>query len=55
MAFWQEEGPTFPSPFEFNARDPLTLVELRMHNLSGMIRQKARWWEKCWNLREPDG
>ncbi|TFK89593.1 hypothetical protein K466DRAFT_584455 [Polyporus arcularius HHB13444] len=46
MAFGREEIATFPSPFEFNARDPITLVELRMHILSGLIRQKPRWWEK---------
>lgn len=42
----QENRPVFPSPFDFNPREPLTLVELRMRSLSGMIRQKPRWWEK---------
>ncbi len=36
----------FLSPYEFHARDPATLVELRMRNLSNLIRQKPRWWEK---------
>ncbi|RPD53860.1 hypothetical protein L226DRAFT_472741 [Lentinus tigrinus ALCF2SS1-7] len=42
----QKDSPTFPSPFEFHVRDPITLVELRMRKLSGMVRQKPRWWEK---------
>ncbi len=42
----QKGRPTFPSPFDFNVREPVTLVELRMRKLSGMIRQKSRWWEK---------
>ncbi|KAI0668068.1 hypothetical protein C8Q78DRAFT_1081473 [Trametes maxima] len=37
---------SFPSPFMFHKRTPVTLVELRMRHLSGKIRQKARWWEK---------
>ena len=36
----------FPSPFVFRARDPVTLVELRMYQFSGNIREKPRWWEK---------
>lgn len=36
----------FPSPYEFNERDPVTLVELRMRRLSGLIRAKPRWWIK---------
>ncbi|KAI0708785.1 hypothetical protein C8T65DRAFT_576237 [Cerioporus squamosus] len=36
----------FPSPFRFQRRDPCTLVELRMHYLSGKIRSKPNWWEK---------
>ncbi|KAI0716761.1 hypothetical protein C8Q76DRAFT_795019 [Earliella scabrosa] len=36
----------FPSPFDWNSRDPITLVELRMRQLSGCIRAKPRWWEK---------
>ncbi|KAI0657024.1 hypothetical protein C8Q70DRAFT_1056268 [Cubamyces menziesii] len=36
----------FRSPFEFQERLPLTLVELRMRRFSGKIRQKPRWWEK---------
>ncbi len=39
-------APSFRSPYEFHARDPATLVELRMRNLSNIIRQKPRWWEK---------
>ncbi|KAI0704792.1 hypothetical protein C8Q76DRAFT_861189 [Earliella scabrosa] len=39
-------SPKFPSPYIFHRRDPLTLVELRMRSLSGLIRQKPRWWEK---------
>ncbi|RPD53852.1 hypothetical protein L226DRAFT_495143 [Lentinus tigrinus ALCF2SS1-7] len=42
----EEDSVTFLSPFEFNVRDPITLVELRLRGLSGMIRQKPRWWEK---------
>ncbi|CDO72662.1 hypothetical protein BN946_scf184985.g81 [Trametes cinnabarina] len=36
----------FPSPFRFNSREPITLVELRMHWLLGMVRSKPQWWEK---------
>lgn len=36
----------FPSPFVFNERDPITLVELRMRRFSGIIRAKLNWWEK---------
>ena len=36
----------FPSPFEFPGHLPVTLVELRMRQFSGKIRQKANWWEK---------
>ena len=36
----------FPSPFDFNAFAPVTLVELRMRILSGVIRAKHLWWEK---------
>ena len=36
----------FPSPFDFNAFAPVTLVELRMRILSGAIRAKPLWWEK---------
>ncbi|RDX42394.1 hypothetical protein OH76DRAFT_1448432 [Lentinus brumalis] len=42
----RNDHPTFPSPFDFHAREPVTLVELRMRTLSGMIRHKPRWWEK---------
>lgn len=38
--------PEFPSPFVFNNRDPITLVELRMRRFSGIIRAKPSWWEK---------
>lgn len=38
--------PEFPSPFVFNNRDPITLVELRMRRFSGIIRAKPNWWEK---------
>ncbi|KAL1948432.1 hypothetical protein VTO73DRAFT_12507 [Trametes versicolor] len=38
--------PEFPSPFVFNDRDPITLVELRMRRFSGIIRAKPNWWEK---------
>ncbi|KAI0737516.1 hypothetical protein C8Q80DRAFT_1276274 [Daedaleopsis nitida] len=37
---------TFPSPFVFNKRELVTLVELRMREASGMIRAKPNWWEK---------
>ncbi|KAJ2970928.1 hypothetical protein NUW54_g12620 [Trametes sanguinea] len=36
----------FPSPFRFNSREPITLVELRMRKFSGMIRSKPDWWTK---------
>lgn len=38
--------PAFPSPFVFNDRDPITLVELRMRRFSGVIRAKPDWWKK---------
>ena len=41
-----EESLVFPSPFTFQERDPCTLVELRMRQLSGRIQAKPRWWEK---------
>lgn len=37
---------TFPSPFVFNKRELITLVELRMRQFSGKIRAKPNWWEK---------
>ncbi|OBZ77481.1 hypothetical protein A0H81_02708 [Grifola frondosa] len=40
------ELPEFPSPFNFINNVPITLVELRMRNFSGQIREKPRWWEK---------
>ncbi|KAI0323563.1 hypothetical protein GY45DRAFT_602048, partial [Cubamyces sp. BRFM 1775] len=36
----------FPSPFFFKEREPVTLVELRMRTLSGLIRSKPNWWTK---------
>ena len=36
----------FPNPFDFNSFEPVTLVELRMRQLSGRIRTKPKWWEK---------
>ena len=42
----QSLPPKFPSPFLFNERDPVTLIELRMRKFSGMIRSKPSWWEK---------
>ncbi|RDX46990.1 hypothetical protein OH76DRAFT_1485045 [Lentinus brumalis] len=36
----------FPSPFDFQEREPVTLVELRMRFFSGKVHQKPRWWEK---------
>ena len=36
----------FPSPFDWDAREPITLVELRMRYLSGKILAKPNWWEK---------
>ncbi|PIL29309.1 hypothetical protein GSI_09360 [Ganoderma sinense ZZ0214-1] len=38
--------PAFPSPFEFNFRHPVPLLELRMSKLSGQIRCKPNWWIK---------
>nr|QDK64581.1 histidine kinase Sln1p [Ganoderma lucidum] len=39
----------FPSPFEFQICKPVTLVELRMRQFSGKVRQKTHWWEKVFN------
>ena len=39
----------FPSPFTFESREPVTLVELRMRSFSGRIRSKPDWWEKVNN------
>ena len=36
----------FPSPFVLTEREPITLVELRMRTLSGVIRSKPNWWSK---------
>ena len=36
----------FPSPFEFEQYEPITLVELRMRYFSGKIRSKPNWWDK---------
>ncbi len=36
----------FPSPFVFDRREPITLVELRMRRFSGKIRAKPNWWNK---------
>ncbi|OSD06643.1 hypothetical protein PYCCODRAFT_1383781 [Trametes coccinea BRFM310] len=45
-----DDGPRrplrFPSPFVFNNREPITLIELRMRRFSGMIRSKPDWWAK---------
>lgn len=41
--------PEFPSPFVFNDRDPITLVELRMRRFSGIIHAKPNWWEKVYD------
>ncbi|CDO73346.1 hypothetical protein BN946_scf185008.g109 [Trametes cinnabarina] len=37
---------TFPSPFEFQEREPVSLVELRMRRFSYLIRSKPDWWTK---------
>ncbi|PIL34617.1 hypothetical protein GSI_03396 [Ganoderma sinense ZZ0214-1] len=39
----------FPSPFEFAKRQPITLVELRMRQFSGKVRQKVGWWKKVFD------
>ncbi len=36
----------FPSPFDFQEREPVTLVELRMRFFSGKVHHEPRWWEK---------
>ncbi|KAI0750437.1 hypothetical protein C8Q74DRAFT_1374024 [Fomes fomentarius] len=36
----------FPSPFILGHCEPITLVELRMHQFSSKIRSKPNWWEK---------
>ncbi|KAI0738406.1 hypothetical protein C8Q80DRAFT_277017 [Daedaleopsis nitida] len=41
-----EPPPAFPSPFVFNTRELVTLVELRMRRFSGSIRAKPDWWAK---------
>ncbi|KAI1790084.1 hypothetical protein LXA43DRAFT_1018230 [Ganoderma leucocontextum] len=43
--------PRFPTPFEFNFRYPIPLIELRMWRLSGQIRSKPNWWNK---VQDPD-
>ena len=43
---WDGSEHEFRSPFDFHVRTPLTLVELRMRQLSGRIRAKPNWWEK---------
>ena len=42
-------GLKFPSPFEFQKCQPVTLVELRMRQFSGKVRQKVGWWEKVFD------
>ncbi|TBU40242.1 hypothetical protein BD309DRAFT_1082863 [Dichomitus squalens] len=37
---------SFPTPFEWNIRDPITLHELRMRAFAAMVLEKPRWWEK---------
>ncbi|EIW52510.1 uncharacterized protein TRAVEDRAFT_134541 [Trametes versicolor FP-101664 SS1] len=37
---------SFPSPFVFIPREPVTLVELRMRRFAGLIRAKPEWWKK---------
>ena len=43
----REPRTDFPSPFNFRSYSgPITLVELRMRQLSGRIRTKPNWWDK---------
>ncbi len=37
---------SFPSPFVFIPREPVTLVELRMRRFAGLVRAKSDWWKK---------
>ncbi|KAI0716774.1 hypothetical protein C8Q76DRAFT_417198 [Earliella scabrosa] len=41
--------PAFPSAFDWELGTPITLVELRMRQLSGRIQAKPRWWEKVYD------
>ena len=36
----------FPSPFDWNVRDVVTLHELRMRAFVAKVLEKPRWWEK---------
>ena len=39
----------FPTPFDWNVREPVTLHELRMRKLVAMVQEKPRWWEKAFD------
>ena len=39
----------FPTPFDWNVRDPVTLHELRMRKFVAMVQEKPRWWEKVFD------
>lgn len=39
----------FPTPFDWNVREPVTLHELRMRKLVVMVQEKPRWWEKVFD------
>lgn len=43
--------PKFPDALDFHSEDPRSLVELRLLQLAGAIRDKPRWTEK---LRDPE-
>ena len=39
----------FPTPFDWNVHEPVTLHELRMRKLVAMVQEKPRWWEKAFD------
>ena len=39
----------FPTPFDWNVRECVTLHELRMRGFAAMIMEKPRWWEKVFD------
>ena len=39
----------FPSPFDWNVRDVVTLHELRMRAFVAKVLEKPRWWEKVFD------
>ena len=44
----------FPTPFDWNVRECVTLHELRMRGFAAMIMEKPRWWEKVFDDTQKD-